>query len=359
MSTTPSSWYIRGEGGQPTGPFTAEQLVQSLQVGRLDRNNICWREGMPQWLPMGEVEPFATALRRAAQRSAACGAPHPAGTPAMPAGIPPARYRPSMLTARYFPAIAGCTAAVAVFLMVLVGAALMRGKEAGDTPSRRGTPATGREEGPLAGMVGAARTAARRAQSTTKLKMLGLAMHNYHDSFGRFPARAIFDDDGRPLLSWRVLMLPYVDEGQLFDAFRRDEPWDSEHNRKLIEHMPDVFRSPSSRVGPGKTVYLAPVGEGMMFNGSKGKRFSEIHDGTSSTIMLLEVNDSEAVVWTRPDDWKFDPRRPMAGLGSSHVDGFNAAFADGSVRFLADSLDPDVFKAWLTTSGGELVRFEP
>ncbi len=203
--------------------------------------------------------------------------------------------------------------------------------------------------------VQAAREAARRAQSINNLKQLGLAMHNYHDVNRRFPARAVFDDDGKPLLSWRVLMLPYLEEQQLFEEFRMDEPWDSEHNRKLIDRMPAAFHNPSSTAEPGKTVYLAPVGEGTLFDGSKGKSFAEIRDGTSNTIMLLEANDSEAVVWTRPDDWQYDPSRPMAGLGSAHPGGFSAAFADGSVRFLADSLDPEIFKALLTIADGQAV----
>ncbi len=125
MSIQSSEWYIRGEDDQPTGPFTAEELVQSLQAGRLDANTICWREGMPQWLPIGEVEPFATALRRATQDTAARGASYPAGPPAMPASTPPARYRANMPMGRYFPAIAGCAAAGTVFLVVLLAAALL------------------------------------------------------------------------------------------------------------------------------------------------------------------------------------------------------------------------------------------
>ncbi len=207
--------------------------------------------------------------------------------------------------------------------------------------------------------VQAARTAARRASSMNNLKQLALAMHNYHAVHGRFPARAVFDDDGKPLLSWRVLMLPYLEELRLYEEFRMDEPWDSEHNRKLIDRMPPVFHSPSSLAEPGKTIYLAPVGEGLLFDGPKGKSIAEIRDGTSNTILVLEANDSEAVVWTRPDDWQYDPKRPMAGLGNVQPGGFNAAFADGSVRFLSDMLDAEVLKALLTIAGGEVVPYQP
>jgi len=114
-----------------------------------------------------------------------------------------------------------------------------------------------------------ARERARRAQSANNLKQLALAMHTYHDKHRAFPARAI-SKDGKPLLSWRVQLLPFLEQQALYEQFRLDEPWDSEHNRKLIPLMPAVFGGPKPGAKPAKPVMtqcLGVAGKGMMFDG--------------------------------------------------------------------------------------------
>jgi len=204
--------------------------------------------------------------------------------------------------------------------------------------------------------VQAAREAARRASSINNMKQLGLAMHNHHYAHRRFPARATFDDEGKPLLSWRVRLLPYVEESLLYDQFHLDEPWDSEHNRKLIGQMPDVYRNPSSTAEPGKTDYLGVQGEGMFFDDKEGRGIGDFTDGTSNTIMLVEVDDDHAVTWTKPEDWEYDAENPLRGLGHAHPGVFNVLFCDGSVRSMSESIDLEVFKAMLTCDGGEITR---
>lgn len=203
--------------------------------------------------------------------------------------------------------------------------------------------------------VQSARTAARRAQSMNNLKQLVLAMLAYHDSHGSFPGRAIADDEGKPLLSWRVKLLPYLEQQGLYEQFHLDEPWDSPHNRTLIGAMPAVYRSPMSKAEPDKTNYLAPTGEGMLFEGTKGKSFRDIKDGTSNTIMIVEVDDEAAVAWTKPDDWEMNSEKPLAGLGGLFPQGFNAAFADGHVSFIDKSIDPKLFRAMLTIADGKAI----
>jgi prepilin-type processing-associated H-X9-DG protein len=205
--------------------------------------------------------------------------------------------------------------------------------------------------------VQAARAAARRAQSSNNLKQIGLAMHNYHDAHGRLPARAAFDEQKSPLLSWRVQLLPYLDEGHLYRQFKLDEPWDSEHNRQLIPRMPAVYRNPASATAPGKTSYVVPVGEGTLFDAAEGTRFRAVLDGLSNTMMALEVPGDRAVVWTQPDDWRFDPEHPLSGLGQVHPGGFNILLADGSVRFVSIEVGPDILRALVTVAGGERVDF--
>lgn len=201
--------------------------------------------------------------------------------------------------------------------------------------------------------VSSAREAARRIQSSNNLKQLGLAMLNYHDVYRRFPARAIFDSEGRPLLSWRVQILPFIEEQDLYKQFHLDEPWDSEHNKALIPQMPEVYRNPSAPAEPGQAHYVALVGPGTLFEGREAHSFREILDGSSNSIMLVEVNPDRAVIWTKPEDFPFDPENPLDGLGNAHPGGFNVLFCDGSVRFISETIDPEVFRRMATIADGK------
>ena len=202
--------------------------------------------------------------------------------------------------------------------------------------------------------VQAAREAARRTQSANNMKMIGLAMHNYHDRNRHFPAQANYDDDGHALLSWRVHILPFIDQEELYKEFHLDEPWDSEHNKKLIERMPTVYRNPN-RNPDNKTNYLVAAGKGTIFAGKEGASFRDILDGSSSTIMLVEANDDQAVEWTKPSDLEYNPDMPMSGLGQLRQKGFQVLLADGSVRFIASTIDRETLKALFTAKGGERV----
>ena len=204
--------------------------------------------------------------------------------------------------------------------------------------------------------VQAAREAARRAQCVNNLKQIGLAMHNYHSTNDCFPDNAIRDAAGRPLLSWRVAILPYIEQGTLYNKFKLDEPWDSPHNIALLAEMPNTYRCPSTPtpVPPtGQTSYQVFVGPGTLFNGTKPSQIQNVTDGTSNTIMVAEA--AKPVAWTAPDDIVFDPTIPNFGLGSLHPGGVNSLFADGSVRFLRTSVQPSVLSALITRDGGEVV----
>jgi prepilin-type processing-associated H-X9-DG protein len=201
--------------------------------------------------------------------------------------------------------------------------------------------------------VQAAREAARRTEDANNLKQLGLALLNYEDSHKRLPARAIFDKQGKPLLSWRVQILPYLEENELYQEFHLDEPWDSEHNKALIEKMPLAYKHPEFD-RPGMTLYQAVVGKGCVFDGNEGMRLASISDGTSKTIMVVEAAPSKAVPWTKPDDWELDENNPVKNLGGLMPGGiFNVLFVDCHVEGLTDTIDPRVFKSMLTRNGGE------
>jgi hypothetical protein len=201
------------------------------------------------------------------------------------------------------------------------------------------------------------RADAARTRSSNNLRQLVLALHNYNDTHKAFPAQANFDRQGKPLLSWRVHILPYIEQEALYKEFHLDEPWDSEHNKKLIARMPAVYRSPLSRgVGAAKTTYLAPVGAQTMFTGGpKGLTIADVTDGTSNTIFLIEADDDHAVIWTKPEDLKYDPKQASAGLRNSEGT-FQAAFVDGSVHLLPATIDAKTLQALFTRNGGEVVK---
>jgi len=205
--------------------------------------------------------------------------------------------------------------------------------------------------------LGHARDAGRRAHSMNNMKQIALAMCNFCATFSNhFPAAASSSPDGKPLLSWRVYILPFIEEDALYKQFHLDESWDSPHNKALIEKMPVVYRSPKSKAGKGKTNYLVPVGNGALYATSRDEpKLKDIKDGTSHTIMIVEVDDEHAVTWTKPDDFAFDPKDPMKGIGSLYEGGFHAAFCDGSVRFLSGSIDKKLLSALFTRAGGEAI----
>ncbi|MFO0889377.1 MAG: DUF1559 domain-containing protein [Isosphaeraceae bacterium] len=203
--------------------------------------------------------------------------------------------------------------------------------------------------------VQAAREAARRAQCTNNLKQILLASHNHEAANGHFPADYA-DKDGKPLLSWRVAILPFLEQADLYNRFKLDEPWDSPHNKELLKEMPAVFHCPDVTGGePFTTTYRGFSGPNAIFEKGKQVRIADITDGTSNTIFLVEAK--EAVPWTKPDDLPFDEQaRPsLFGAGSLHPGGFNCGFADGSVKFIKTSIAPIVFRALITRAGGEVV----
>jgi hypothetical protein len=204
--------------------------------------------------------------------------------------------------------------------------------------------------------VQSAREAARRAQCTNNLKQIALAMHNYHAANNTLPKPAITDKDGKALLSWRVAILPFIEQGALYNKFKLDEPWDSPHNKALLQEMPATYLCPS-RNNPeaGTTTYRVFTGKGALFEDGQAIGFVGVTDGTSNTLMVTEAED--AVPWTKPDDLTFDPAAAasLCGAGSLHPGGFNAGLADGSVRFFKKSINLNVFKALITRNGGEVI----
>jgi prepilin-type processing-associated H-X9-DG protein len=210
--------------------------------------------------------------------------------------------------------------------------------------------------------VQSARSAARRAQSVNNLKQIGLALHNFNSSNNHFPAD-VKDKNGQPLLSWRVRILPFVEQQALFEAFHLDEPWDSPHNLELVAKMPATFAVPGGDAEPGTTFYRGFSGGQTIFDPKvpDGTRLESITDGTSNTLAVVEAK--EAVPWSKPDsDVPFDAKAKIEAitalietLGGHFPGGFNALMCDGSVRFIKESIHPSVLQALVTRNGGEVI----
>jgi len=207
-----------------------------------------------------------------------------------------------------------------------------------------------------------AHLAAKRAQSLNNLKQVGLALHNFHSTHNHFP-NDVRGKDGKPLLSWRVQILPFLEQQGLFNEFQLDEPWDGPHNKALLDRMPAVFAIPGEPAEPGMTFYRGFSGPRTLFdpNLADGVGIASITDGTSNTLAVVEARD--AVPWTKPgsdvpfvDDVKPETFKALLGpLGGHASGGFNALFCDGSARFIKDTINPLVLRSLITRDAGEVI----
>ena len=229
--------------------------------------------------------------------------------------------------------------------------------------------------------VQAAREEARRMQCTAGPKPLALAMHNYYDRHGSLPPAYTVDENGKPLHSWRVLILPYIEQNELYNKIRLDEPWDSEYNRQFHGAQISTFQCPTRRkttsawsirnvfvknrdlLSKANCDYSIVVGDGTIFSGSQSITFKDITDGTSNTILIVER--MTPVNWMDPNnEVRFEAARDginrnLHGIGSEHwrgnvwsnAGGAWVAFADGSIKFLPDDFED--IEPLLTKSAGD------
>ncbi|QDT11751.1 DUF1559 domain-containing protein [Planctomycetes bacterium K23_9] len=198
--------------------------------------------------------------------------------------------------------------------------------------------------------VSQARFAARGQRARNNLKQIGLAMHNYHSAYRKLPDAVSRDADGKALLSWRVHILPFIEQQALYEEFHLDEPWDSEHNLKLIPKMPDTYKHASMNTPPGQTVYQVPMGEGTMFHSEKPTRFRDVLDGLSNTIMVVETNADAAVQWTKPEDLKIDADNPSKSIGFLNNQA-SVLYGDGSVQNISENASAAEWSAKISRAG--------
>jgi hypothetical protein len=191
--------------------------------------------------------------------------------------------------------------------------------------------------------------------STNNLKQIGLAFHNYHDAYNHFPGN-IEDKDGKPLLSWRVAILPYLEQQALYNQFKMDEPWDSDNNKKLIEKMPKLYVPVRVKAKAGETYYQVFEGEDALFGPKKKPTILQITDGTSNTGMVFEAGDP--VIWSKPVDMHFDQKKPLPKLGGLFDGECLVTMCDGSVKHLKKKPDEQQLKYMIMPSDGNVIDFD-
>ncbi|MCL2304429.1 MAG: DUF1559 domain-containing protein [Planctomycetaceae bacterium] len=216
-------------------------------------------------------------------------------------------------------------------------------------------------------LVDVAQIQARRMQCTNNLKQLGLALHNHHDVYRKLPATHTVDKDGKPLHSWRLAVLPFLEQVDLYNKIRKDEPWDSEYNKQFHNQCPAVFQCPEMvSKNPdirknGLTTYSVIVGKNAWPEGEKKYDFQMMTDGTSNTIAIVERKTS--VCWMDPtqeitqEEAEKGINKTESGLSGPHatgkIFGMNTCFFDGSVRIINETVKLEILRALITRNGGE------
>jgi len=201
---------------------------------------------------------------------------------------------------------------------------------------------------------------------SNNLKQIGLALHSYHDFYGSFPPAYVADEEGNPMHSWRVLLLPWLDGQAIYDKYDFAEPWNGPNNSQLLKYMPQCYTCPATPRGSARgstTSYLAVVGPTTAWPGQSTCKLSEILDGISNTILVTEVG-SRNVPWLEPLDLELTEAldilvegEPIAACNDHREDFFykykggrNVAFADGSIRHVPHGIGRTVWSALLEKS---------
>ena len=202
--------------------------------------------------------------------------------------------------------------------------------------------------GMLLPAVGQVRAASRKTQSLNNLRQLALGSLNHESAMMKFPV-----DDEK--FSWRVRILPFIEEGNLHDRINFDEPWDSEQNKQVLAKTPKVFQAPGSKLAEGMTVYRSFKGL-LGGNDGEGIEFGQMSDGASNTILVAQVPDEMATHWAKPDSLEVNDdvaKKLLAGKG-----GFLTAFCDGSVQQIPATVGTDDLQHLLTPNDGNIVEWD-
>ncbi|MDB5307287.1 MAG: hypothetical protein JWO38_1489 [Gemmataceae bacterium] len=197
-------------------------------------------------------------------------------------------------------------------------------------------------------------TRAELVRSQNNLKQIVLAFHNFADTYGGPIPTDFRSKDGTALLSWRVAILPYIEEVELYKQFKLDEPWDSETNKKLIAKLPKVYAPVRVKGKEGETFYQVFAGEKAVFGPKAQPRIpASFPDGTSNTGLVFEAG--EPVIWTKPADLAFDEKKALPKLGGLFDGDFHVGLADGSVIRCKKDADETELKKLIMPADGTVI----
>jgi prepilin-type processing-associated H-X9-DG protein len=199
-----------------------------------------------------------------------------------------------------------------------------------------------------------ARPAARRAQCVNNLKQIAMALHNYEQAHKALPPAYTVDATGRPLHSWRTLILPYVEQEPLYQTIDLSKPWNDPANAKALKTVIAVFRCPEAAGQGNTTTYLAIASPNGCLLPKESRRLAEITDSREATLMVIEAGEENAVPWMAPldgDESLVMSLSPTTKL--HHAGGTNACFVDGRVAFLKTSTPAEVRRALMSISGND------
>jgi hypothetical protein len=207
----------------------------------------------------------------------------------------------------------------------------------------------------LSSIAISAQVESTHVRSMNNLKQIGLAFHNFAAAKNHLPPPVLHGGkSGKVPYSWRVALLPFLEQQELYNSYNFDEPWDGPSNSKLLDKMPAVYAYPGV-VGTSKThtAYFVFTGKLTMLGKGDKPSFVDITDGTSNTILAVEAQ--REVPWTKPEDIPFDPELPLPQIGGFAPYGATVLFGDGSVRSIKKTIGPAAMKALITRAGGEVI----
>jgi hypothetical protein len=202
------------------------------------------------------------------------------------------------------------------------------------------------------------REVARRSQCKNNLKQIALALLNYESHYHALPPAYTVNENGKPLHSWRTLILPWMDQKALYDKIDLTKAWDDPVNAVALKTKISAYQCPSAVLPESHTTYMAIVTSNSCFQATEPRLLSDIKDGSSKTLMLIEVDAEHAVHWMSPRDADEALLLSVIPNGKhAHVGGTHAVLVDGSVRFVYKTLSLDVLRSIISISGGEIQEF--
>ncbi len=201
--------------------------------------------------------------------------------------------------------------------------------------------------------VQAAREAARRMQCSNNLKQVALAMHNYHETYKTFPPAYTVDGRGKPLHSWRTLLLPFMEQKGLYDQIDQSKPWDDPVNLPFTKVAIAVYTCPSTNLPPSSTTYVVVNDRSGIFSGAQACTLGQVTDGTSNTLLVTETDEANAVNWMSPQDIDLPTFLDPTGVRHAHPGGTQMSLADGSVQFLSEQVDGTTRAAMVSKAAGD------